>query len=73
MTAKPHVAFDLVVEVEHALSSMAHPVLQKSRRGGPEVPVLEISGHRIRCGQRVVGSSVLRGLHHEYRLETMAA
>jgi len=33
------------------------------------IPVLEISGHRIPCGQRVVGSSVLGGLHHEYRLE----
>ena len=38
-----------------------------------DIPVLEISGHRIPCGQRVVGSSVLGGLHHEYRLEQMAA
>ena len=37
------------------------------------IPVLEISGHRIPCGQRVVESSVLDGLHHEYRLEKMAA
>ena len=37
------------------------------------IPVLEISGHRIPCGQRVVGSSVLGGLHHEYRLEKVAA
>ena len=38
-----------------------------------EIPVLEISGHRIPCGQRVVGSAVLAGLHHEYRLEKIAA
>jgi len=37
------------------------------------IPVLEISGLRIPCGQRVVGSSVLGGLHHEYRLEKAAA
>jgi len=33
------------------------------------IPVLEISGHLIPCGHRVVGSPVLDGLHHEYRLE----
>ena len=37
------------------------------------IPVLEISGHRIPCGHRVVGSPVLDGLHHEYRLEKVAA
>jgi len=37
------------------------------------IPVLEISGHRIPSGQQVVGHSVLGGLHHEYRLEKMAA
>ena len=37
------------------------------------IPVLEISGHRIPCGQRVVASAVLAGLHHEYRLEKIAA
>jgi hypothetical protein len=37
------------------------------------IPVLEISGYRIPRGHRVVGSSVLGGLHHEYRLEKMAA
>jgi transposase InsO family protein len=36
------------------------------------IPVLEISGHRIPCDHRVVGSSVLGGLHH-YRLEKVAA
>jgi len=38
-----------------------------------DIPVLEISGHRIPCGHRVAGSSVLGGLHHEYRLEKVAA
>ena len=37
------------------------------------IPVLEISGHRIPCGHRVVGNSVLSGLHHEYRMEKAAA
>jgi putative transposase len=31
------------------------------------------SGHQIRDGHRVVSKSVLGGLHHEYRLEPMAA
>ena len=31
------------------------------------------NGHRIRDGHRVVATSVLGGLHHEYRLERMAA
>lgn len=62
--AKPHVVLELAVEVGHALSSMAHPVLQKSRRGGREVPVLEISGHKLPRGHRLAGSSVLGGPHH---------
>src|SRR5215469_6580246 len=37
------------------------------------IPVLEISGQRIPPGHRVVGSSVLGGLDHEYRLEKVAA
>jgi hypothetical protein len=46
--AKPNVAFDLVVEVAHALSSMAHPVLQKSRRGGLEVHFFGKSARKSR-------------------------
>jgi hypothetical protein len=37
------------------------------------IPVLEISGHRIPYGQRVVERAVLGGLHHEYRLEEVAS
>jgi len=46
------------------------PVIPEPSEG---IPVLEISGHRIPCGQQVVGNSVLGGLHHEYRLEPVAA
>jgi hypothetical protein len=31
------------------------------------------SDHRIRDGYRAVANSVLGGLHHEYRLEPLAA
>jgi putative transposase len=37
------------------------------------IPATQIPGHRIRCGHRVVGRPVLGGLHHEYRLEKVAA
>jgi hypothetical protein len=44
--------------------------------GIPDVPSDQlpvVSGHRIPDGHRVVASSILGGLHHEYRLERMAA
>ena len=37
------------------------------------IPAPRSSSHPIPCGHRVVGSSVLGGLHHEYRLEKIAA
>jgi len=37
------------------------------------IPAPQISGHCIRCGHRVVGRPVLGGLHHDYRLEKVAA
>jgi hypothetical protein len=30
-------------------------------------------GHQIPDGQRVIAASILAGLHHEYRLEPLAA
>jgi hypothetical protein len=35
--------------------------------------VPQISGHGIPCGYRVVGRSLLGGLHHEYLLERKTA
>ena len=46
------------------------PVIPESF-GGIAAP--KISGHRIPRGHQVVGTPVLRGLHHEYRLEKVAA
>ena len=37
------------------------------------IPAPQISGHCIRCGHRVVRRPVLGGLHHDYRLEKVAA
>jgi putative transposase len=37
------------------------------------IPAPQISGHRIPCGHRVAGRPLLGGLHHEYRLEKVAA
>ena len=60
--------------VAHYNKGRPHSGLGPGIPDPPEgIPVLEISGQRIPCGQRVVGSSVLGGLHHEYRLEKMAA
>jgi len=47
---------------------------------GPGIPdppldrlALLATGHLIRNGHRVVAEPILGGLHHEYRLEPMAA
>ena len=37
------------------------------------IPTPQISGYRIPCDQGVVRRTVLGGLHHEYRLERIAA
>jgi hypothetical protein len=49
-------------------------------RLGPGIPeptasdtVKQLSGHRIPKGHRVVAKPILGGLHHEYRLERVAA
>ena len=42
----------------------------------PEVPpekLAQPTGHHIRDGHRVIAAPILAGLHHEYRLEPLAA
>jgi len=44
--------------------------------GIPDVPpdrFAQPNGHHIPAGHRVIATSILAGLHHEYRLELMAA
>ena len=69
----------------HVRSVLAEWVAHYNRgrpraRLGPGIPdpsddclALSAGGHRIRDGHRVVAKPVLGGLHHEYRLEPMAA
>ena len=53
---------------------MAHPLLQKSRRGGLEVPVLEISSHRLPRGHPSGGGALTLRLACAYfRLQDLQA
>ena len=60
--------------VAHYNQSRPHsslgPGIPEPSRGMPAPPV---SGYAILCGHRVVGIPILGGLHHEYRLEKVAA
>lgn len=39
----------------------------------PDLVIDRAVGHRIRPGHRLVATSILGGLHHDYRLEAEAA
>ena len=44
--------------------------------GIPDVPLerlARLNGHQIPDGHRVIAAPILAGLHHEYRLEPLAA
>lgn len=64
------------------MRNCATPSLQQGSRnaslgpGIPEVPpekLAQPTGHHIRDGHRVIAAPILAGLHHEYRLEPLAA
>jgi hypothetical protein len=59
--------------VAHYNKGRAHASLGP---GIPEVRTPELAqptGHHIRDGDRVIAAPILAGLHHEYRLEPLAA
>jgi hypothetical protein len=59
--------------VAHYNKGRAHASLGP---GTPEVPpekLAQPTGHHIRDGHRVIAAPILAGLHHEYRLEPLAA
>jgi len=57
--------------VAHYNCGRPHASLGPGIPNGANTPVLH--GHRIPCDHRVAAQSVLGGLHHEYRLERIAA
>jgi transposase InsO family protein len=59
--------------VAHYNEGRAHASLGP---GIPEVPperLAQPTGHHIRDGHRVIAAPILAGLHHEYRVEPLAA
>ena len=77
--------FVIPLNERHARSVLSEWVVHYNRGRphasvGPGIPdplhdrlALLATGHLIRNGHRVVAEPVLGGLHHEYRLEPMAA
>jgi transposase InsO family protein len=58
--------------VAHCNRGRPHASLGPGIPDGPDITMLSC-GHRIRDGHRVVAEPILAGLHHEYRLEPLAA
>ena len=68
-----HLRFVLQEWVVHYNNGRPHARLGP---GIPNVPLDRLApanGHRIPDGRRVVAVPILAGLHHEYRLERVAA
>jgi transposase InsO family protein len=67
-----HLERTLAAFVDHYNRGRPHTSLGP---GIPDAPDLAPtpSGHRIRAGHCVVATPILRGLHHDYRLESRAA
>jgi putative transposase len=69
--SEPHVRTVLSEWVPHYNRGRPHASLGPGMPDGTNAAVL--SGHRIPGDHRVAARSVLGGLHHEYRLERIAA
>jgi transposase InsO family protein len=59
--------------VSHYNHSRPHVSLGPGIAGAPVDTLAGTNGHRIPAGHRVIAAPILAGLHHEYRLECLAA
>jgi transposase InsO family protein len=67
-----HVRVILREWIRHYNRGRPHSSLGPGLPDPPREPVLVRDGHQLPVGHRVVATSILGGLHHEYRLEAAA-
>jgi putative transposase len=68
-----HLRVVLVEWVAHYNQGRPHASLGPGIPGVPVDRLARPNGHQIPDGQRVLAAPILGGLHHEYRLEPLAA